>query len=465
MTRDLRSLPRAPGRLPLVGHAIPLLRRPLEFLKALADSGDIVRVDIGTMPIYFVTTPQLTHDLLVGKAGAFDKGRFFDRARVLLGNGLATAEAKAHRRNRRLMQPMFHRARIAGYAEAMSARARAVSDSWEEGRTVALDQELYNYSVNALSDTLFSSSIDKETAEAIRHDVPILIKYGLVRAVQPTAVDHLPLRANRQFDAASARLRAIIDDIVAVARDRGDDGPDLLSSLLAARDADTGEALTETEVRDELVTILFAGTETSAATLTWAFHELAGNPEAEQRAVDEVHAVVGQGPVEAHHVPHLKYLAQVVDETARLHALPLLMRRAIEPVELGGVTLPAGTEIGFSLYALHQDRRLYPDPQRFDPDRWAPENSDGRPREAFIPFGAGARKCIGDTFARMEMTIGLATLLARWKLVPVEGVRIREVTAAVAHCDRMPMVPYARNPHAATTDAAAAREAGTHSGT
>lgn len=218
-------------------------------------------------------------------------------------------------------------------------------------------------------------------------------------------------------------------------------------------------------MRDELVTILFAGTETSAATLTWAFHELAGNPEAEQRAVDEVHAVVGQGPVEAHHVPHLKYLAQVVDETARLHALPLLMRRAIEPVELGGVTLPAGTEIGFSLYALHQDRRLYPDPQRFDPDRWAPENSDGRPREAFIPFGAGARKCIGDTFARMEMTIGLATLLARWKLVPVEGVRIREVTAAVAHCDRMPMVPYARNPHAATTDAAAAREAGTHSGT
>lgn len=143
---------------------------------------------------------------------------------MLLGNGLATAEAKAHRRNRRLMQPMFHRARIAGYAEAMSARARAVSDSWEEGRTVALDQELYNYSVNALSDTLFSSSIDKETAEAIRHDVPILIKYGLVRAVQPTAVDHLPLRANRQFDAASARLRAIIDDIVAVARDAATTG-------------------------------------------------------------------------------------------------------------------------------------------------------------------------------------------------------------------------------------------------
>lgn len=451
MANELRTVPRAPGRLPLLGHVLPLWRRPLGFLKGLRDTGEIVRVELGTMPIYFVTTPQLTHDVLVRKAPSFDKGRFFERARGPLGNGLATSTGETHRKNRRLMQPMFHRARIAGYADIMAAQARAMADSWEAGRTIELDQQLYTFAINTLSETLFSNTIDKDSADAVRHDVPILIKYALVRAVAPKALDRLPLRANREFDAAAARLRAVIDQMVAASRASGAGDPetagsDLLSSLVAARDADTGEALTDVEIRDEVVAILFTGTETSASMMSWAFHELAHNPDVEKQLVAEIREVVGDGPVTVEHVPQLTYLGRVLDEVCRMHAVPLLMRRTMEPVEIGGVELPAGTEIGYSLYALHQDRRLYPDPERFDPDRWLPEAGQDRPREAWIPFGAGIHKCIGDAFARMEMTIAIATVLGRWRLEPHPDKPVREVAAAVAHPDRLPMTPRHREP-------------------
>lgn len=443
---DLRSVPRAPGRIPLLGHAWPLLRRPLDFLRGLRDTGELVRVDLGTMPVYFATSPQLLHELLVLRVHDFDKGRFFDRARILVGDGLVTAGEEVHRRHRRLMQPMFHRDRIAAYMETMATRARAVADGWQPGQTVALDQELYDYAVTTLSETMFSTEIDQAAADAVRHDVPVLIKYALVRAVAPAAFDRVPVKANRAFDKASARLRGVIDDLIAAAHARGrHDGPDLLSTLLAARDADTGESLTDVEVRDELVTIMFAGTETTATTLSWLFHEIAHAPDVEARLLAEIDAVVGDGPIGMVQLAKMEYLNRVIDEVTRLHAVPLLMRRTIRDVDFGGFHLPAGTEIAFSLYATHQDRRVHDDPQRFDPDRWLPEKRAERPRETHIPFGAGTRKCIGDTYARTEIAIAVATILRRWRLRPQPGVAVKEVAAAVAHPNRLPMIPEPRN--------------------
>lgn len=440
MSTALNAVPRAPGRLPLLGHALPLLRRPLTFMTALRNTGDLVRVDVGTLPIYFVTSAELTHELLVTKARNFDKGRFFIRARSLVGDALPTAPSQIHRRHRRLMQPMFHNARIAEYARVMSTRARAMAEAWKPGQTVRVDEELAQFSVATLAETMFSAEISRPAAEAVIRDVPILLKNALVRAVTPRLLDRLPVPANRRFDAAASRLRGTIDEVIRLSRQHGDeDCHDLLSTLLAARDADTGDRLSDREVRDELVAIMFAGTETTASTLAWTFHELAAHPEVEERLLAEIDSVVGDRPVTIEDVPKLEYTDRVLREISRMHSVPLLMRQATAPVELGGAELPVGTEIAFSLYALHRDARLYAQPERFDPDRWSAERSAELPREGYIPFGAGNRKCIGDGFAWTEIVITLATVLARWRFQLQPGHAVREVASAVAHPNSLPM--------------------------
>jgi cytochrome P450 len=436
----LHAIPRAPGGLPLIGHVVPLIRRPLDFMQSLRSTGDLVRVDVGTLPIYFVNGADLTHELLVTKARHVEKGRFFVRARVLVGDALPTAPSHIHRPHRRLMQPAFHRERIAGYAQVMAERARAMADAWTAHRTIAVDEELAEFSVGTLAETMFSTDISRPAAVAVRRDVPILLKTALLRAVTPRLLDRLPIPANRKFDEAAFRLRKVIDDVIVASREQGDSGvDDLLTMLLTAEDSDTGEALSDREVRDELVAIMFAGTETTASTLSWTFHELAAHPEVEKRLLDEITSVVGDRPITFEDVPKLEYTDRVLREVSRMHSVPLLMRRVAAPVEIGGTELPVGTEIAFSLYALHRDARLYENPERFDPDRWLPERSQGRPREGYIPFGAGNRKCIGDGFAWTEIVITLATVLTRWRLEPLPDHSVREVASAVAHPDRLPM--------------------------
>jgi cytochrome P450 len=436
----LQRVPRAPGAIPLLGHAWKLGRDPLEFLKSLRLAGDLVRVDLGTLPVYVATSAELVHEVTVTQARAFEKGRLYDRVRPLVGNGLATATGEVHRRNRRLIQPMFHRSRIAGYAEVMSHRALALAESWAPGQHIAVEQVMGEYAIETLAETMFSTDIGRPAVEAVRRNLPVILKNMLLRAASPKFLDSLPIRPNRDFDRAAESMRQVIDDVIATTRRSGQTGqPDLLSLLLDARDADTGDALTDEEVRDELVTILFAGTETTASTLTWAFHELARHPEAEKQVMAEVDDIVGTRPVTIDDIPRLVAIRRVLDEVIRLHGVTLLMRRTTEPVELGGFTIPAGVEVAFSLYALHRDPALYTDPDRFDPDRWLPERRADLPREGFVPFGAGARKCIGDAFSWTEATIALATILARWNLRPVPGHTTREAASAMAHPDHVPM--------------------------
>lgn len=441
MSAGLRTVPRAPGRIPLLGHAWSLWREPYGFVKSLRKAGDLVRIDLGTLPVYFVNDAALAHEVMVTKARSFEKGRFFDRLRSLVGNGLVTADSVTHRRHRRLVQPMFHRARIAGYARIMTEQAQRMTEDWQPGRTVAVDEAVADFVISTLARTMFSGELGRPAEEAVRRNVPVIIETLLLRSASPKLLDRVPIRPNRRFDAAQHELHEVIDGVIAAAREEGDtDQPDLLSTLLAARDADTGEALTDIEIRDELGTILFAGAETAVSTLAWAFYEIARRPEVEEAVLAEIDTVIGDRPVTFEDVPKLEYIRRVIDEVVRLHSVTLLMRRSTEYVELGGVTLPPSTEVAFSLYALHQDPRWFPEPQRFDPDRWLPERSGDIPREAFVPFGSGARKCIGDAFAWTEVPILIATVLAHWKLRPAPGEPPREAISAMPHPDRMPMV-------------------------
>ncbi|MFE4518469.1 cytochrome P450 [Kitasatospora sp. NPDC056783] len=428
----------APHRLPVVGHALPLAREPLSFLRSLHAAGDLVRVDIGPLPVYFVTTPGLFHQVLVKDAHSFARGRFFARTRRLLGDGLATSDGENHHHQRRLMQPLFHQSRMPFYASVITRHLQALTDSWRPGLEVRVEEEMMGMAIGIIADAMISCDLGPEAAAEIRHCMPVLDRTIVTRALMPRWLDNVPIPANRRFDSAADRMRRATDRLIAE-HHSADAHDDLLSWLLTAHDSTTGERMSDPHVRDEITTILGAGSVTTAHTMAWVFHELARHPEAERRLQAELADVLGGRPVTYADLPDLEYTGRLIQEVQRLYSPPLGTRRAITTLEIDGVRIPPDTEVGFSLYALHRDPRLYTEPDRLDPDRWLPERSRQLPRGAFIPFAAGYHRCIGEAFAKTEAALTVAHIAAHWSLRPVPGHRVRPVAALVPRPDRLPM--------------------------
>ncbi|MFB7786820.1 cytochrome P450 [Streptomyces vinaceus] len=440
--------PAAPGRLPLLGHAVPLWRRPIAFLESLREHGDIVRLDIGTWPVHVLTNPDHVHAVLVQQAQKFGRGRIFDRLKPMFGNGIVTTDGEFHRKQRRMIQPAFHRSHITEYAAVMSRAAQEMTASWTPGREISMVTEARRYALSSVAEMIFSGDLSRPAIAEVHRSLPIVLEGMLLRAVMPKSLDRLPIPLNRRFDAAAARLRGIIDQVIAQygAEDAGEEERhDLLSLLLSSVDPQTGTTMSPEQVRDEVIAILFSGTETSATTLSWVFHEVGRHPEVEKRLHAEVDAVVGTRPVLPTDIAQLPYANRVFQEALRLHSPLLFTRRALVPLTLGGVSIPAGAELAYSPYALHRDPALFRDPTVFDPDRWE-EKGDEQPRaHRYIPFSAGQHKCIGDTFAVAEILTALATVSARWRLVPAPGVTVRELPAGMPQPSELPMIPVLRH--------------------
>ncbi|WP_164904796.1 cytochrome P450 [Streptomyces cyaneus] len=420
------AVPTAPGRLPGLGHTVQLYRRPLEFLASLTALGDVVRVYLGPLPAYVLTAPDVVRQVLHDGGQNFDKGRLFERSRPLVGQGLLTAQPQLHRIQRPMIQPAFHRARIAQYTATMRAAAEETMAAWQPGQTVAIDRAMTDLTLSVIARTLFSAPPGSAAFTEVHQTLPVFVSGAGLRALLPAWLLRLPLPANRRFTDAVARLLALTDQAVSSHsstpnRPDGADGPDgpedVLSLLLQARD-EHGRAMSAQQLRDEVLTLIIAGTETSQAALTWALHLTATHPTVEQRLHEEVDTVLEGRPVTFTDLPHLPHTTRIVNEVLRLYPPWLLMRRALRPVTLGPARLPAGTEIIYSPYLLHHDPRHFPDPDRFDPDRWLTDRARTLPRGAYIPFGAGPRKCIGDSFAAAQATTVLATLAAQWTLRP-----------------------------------------------
>ncbi|MFD9704965.1 cytochrome P450 [Lentzea sp. NPDC059081] len=435
------SVPVAPGRLPFLGHSLSMLRKRFAFTANLRCQGELVEVDLGPLRAFFVTSPRLMHQVLVTDAPKFHKGRMYDKFRPFVGNGLAVSSGAFHLRQRRMMQPAFHRDRITAYAEIMVRAAEDLVAGWRPGEVRKLEVDMQGLAVTIVGEALFSTEIGAKAIDEARRSVFVIIRNGILRALSPGFVEKLPIPANREFDEAIARMRAIVQEVIASRRDDDTDHGDLLSTLLAARDPETGDPMTEDQVFDEVITLLTAGIETTALALAWIFHEIAANPEVERRVLAEVDEVLGGRRVTIDDVPKLTYLGRVATEVLRKYPLWLVMRRTAEEVELGGARLAAGTEVILSPHTLHHDPAHFPDPERFDPDRWTPERARQLPKGAFVPFGGGIHQCIGNHFALTEIALVAATVLQRHRLVPDRPVRTRFTNAAYPNDLMMTVVP------------------------
>jgi cytochrome P450 len=436
------TVPVAPGRWPVLGHTPSMLRKRSGFTAGLAAHCDVVRILLGTMPVFFVTSPELTHQVLVSNGGSFRKGAMFDKFRPYLGTGLLLSNDALHLRQRRMIQPAFQPGRIARYAGTMIRAATGMSDSWQPGQVRQIDDDMQALAVTIVGETLFSAELGQEAIDEARRSIFIIIKQGMIRALSPGFTERLPIPANRAFDQAVARMRAVVFKVIADRRASGADHGDLLSTLLLAADED-GDGMSDQQVYDEVLSMLTAGIETTALAMAWLFHEVARHPAVERRLHAEVDEVLGGRPATFADVPNLTYTGYVVNEVLRMYPVWILMRRATAEVDLGGVRISPGCEVAVSPHMLHHDSRFYDEPEIFDPDRW---RTGKPPKGAFIPFGAGARQCMGNVFAQTEIAIAAATVAAKWRLVPVSGKPVRVKFTSAAYPSRMPMTAVPRVP-------------------
>jgi pentalenene oxygenase len=433
------AIPMASGGWPLLGHVVPLLTTPLAFVSSLPSRGDLVRIRLGPMKAVVVCDPELTRQVLVHDE-VFDKGGpIYERARELVGDGLATCPHSRHRRQRRLTQPAFHHTRMPAYARTMSEQVDMAISGWHDGQVLDVVAEMQALTVRVLLATMFSTSLPAEVLHRSVGDMATFVRGVNRHTVMPPWLRSLPTPGNRRYQQAKGRLETAITAIITARQSRPLDGEDLLSALLAARDTDAPEEpgacgpsaapgngrLSHAEVRDQVMLFFLAGSETLANTLAWALHLLAHHPAILDRFHAEIDTMLGGRTPSWDDLPRLELTGRIIAETLRLYPpVGLVSRTVTTDTRLGGHPLPAGTSVLVSPYVIHHRPDIYPDPGAFDPDRW-PAAGGGRTRGTYLPFGAGARVCIGERFALNEAVLVLAAIAARWHLDPVPGSRVR----------------------------------------
>ena len=393
------------------------------------DQGDIAHAWVGNLHVHLLAHPDHVRDVLVTHQRSFMKGHVLQRAKILLGDGLLTSEGDFHLRQRRLVQPAFHRQRIAAYAREMVDRAWIARERWRDGHVVDMDREMMALTLAIVARTLFDADVDAEADEIGGALTEALELFQTVFIPGMQLLDRLPLPHTRRFARARGRLDETIYRLIATRRAeraRGVEREDVLSMMLIAQDAEgDGGRMTDTQLRDEAMTLFLAGHETTANALTWTWYLLSQHRESEARLHEEVDRVLGDRRATADDLGALAYTRMVLTESMRLYPPAYAIgRRALEDYEVGGVVIPRGALVVVSPLVTHRDARWFPDPERFDPERWTAEAQATRPKFSYFPFGGGTRMCIGDQFAWTEGTLLLATLAQRWRMELAAGQRV-----------------------------------------
>ncbi|MBT2207721.1 cytochrome P450 [Actinomadura sp. NEAU-AAG7] len=413
----------APPRIRLRSTVLPMVRDPLGFMASLPAHGDLVRIGAGPLRAYVACSPQIARSMLANDRD-FDKGGpVYDQARVFLGNGLASCGHADHRIKRRQMQPAFHRARMPGYAQIMSERIDALTGTdWHHGQTIDPREEFYSIVVATTAAALFGTDPDAADISRSYRATQETLTAGFRRMADPTGLTaRLPTRANRRYQQAVAEWSALVHQTARQARRDGPDRGTLLSALAHSRNQDGTAALTDAELHDQIKTLMVAGYESTSSALAWACHLLAAHPDIQEHLHAEARSVLDGRPADFSDLPRLELTRQVLLEALRLYPVGwLFTRRTTRDTELGGYRLPQGTTTVFCTYLLHRLADWFPEPAVFDPGRWAgPGHPERSP--AFMPFGSGARQCIGNDFALTLAPLLLATLADRWHLTIPPG--------------------------------------------
>lgn len=406
--------------LPVLGSILDAQRNPLELFTRAARLGDVVEIEFPYVRAFLVNRPDLVERVLHDNYKAYGKQtRGYAALRQILGNGLLTSEGAFWLRQRRLAQPAFHRENLAGWGATMVKATRELADAWAprmmSGERFDVHDDMMRLTLRIVGQTLLSTDLTSSASE-VGGALTSLLRILTARASRLVSwPDWVPTPANRLLVRERARLDAVVQTLIRQRRSSGA-GDDLLGMLMSATDADTGEQMNDQQLRDELMTIVLAGHETTANALSWVFVMLGRHPDVEAKLRAELQTVLsGREPTTAD-APKLVYTAAVLNETLRLYPpVWALARSCADGDVIGDVTLPKGSLVFFMPWLIHRRADVWPEPLKFDPERWL-SGDKPKSRCAFMPFSSGPRKCIGDAFALLEGQLVLATLLQRVKV-------------------------------------------------
>jgi cytochrome P450 len=406
--------------------------------------GDIAWVPLATRPAYLISHPDLIESVLVANHQNFIKHSFFWRhVGAIFGSGLLTSEGSLWRRQRRLAQPAFHRDRIAAYGEVMIAYTERMLDGWRDGETREVHEDLMHLTLLIVAKVLFDADVARDV-KSVGEALDMAMKEIASRFRRPFRIpDMLPLPGNIRYRRAVKRLDDVVYRIIAAHRARAGSG-DLVDLLMQARD-DDGNAMTDVQLRDEAITIMLAGHETTALALSWTLALLATHPEADVALRSELDEVLGDRPPTVADIPRLRYTEMVIMEGMRLYPPAYAFgREALAACDIGGYRIPAGATVFIAPWVMHRDPRYFDRPLEFDPTRWAGDAAKQLPRFAYFPFGGGPRICIGNRFALMEAVLLLASIARRFgmrldpacRLVPFPSITLRPAHGVRMTLDR-----------------------------
>ncbi len=399
------------------------------FTKCIRKYGDIVFLRFLGVPLCLLNRPDCIESVLVTQHNNFEKSKDYRALRRVLGNGLLTSEGEFWRRQRKLVQPAFHHERIAAYTEVMVAYTERMLASWKDGQGLDVHEAMMRLTLDIVAKTLFDTDVSREA-----EDVGAALQFLMGKFMRQAAFAFLlpasiPIPTTRRLRRAVGQLDKVIYEIIRRRRASGTMSGDLLSVLLQAQD-DEGLSMTDRQLHDEIMTLFLAGHETTANALSWTWLLLGQHPEVEEKLVEELQRVLGGRAPTASALPRLTYTEMVLREAMRLYPpVWVIGRRALAPFRMGNYELPAETNVVMSQLITHRDAKYFPEPERFDPDRWRPNDPRNLslPRFAYFPFGGGPRVCIGAGFSMMEAVLLLATIAQKFKLTLVPGQTIEKL--------------------------------------
>jgi len=390
------------------------------FTQIVRDYGDCAGIQILNFRILLINHPDHIEDVLVNHPRKFIKGRVLQANKRVFGRGLLTSEGDFWLRQRRLAQPAFHRARIAGYASTMVTYAERLLHEWRDGEERDIHKEMMRLTLQIVGKTLFDADVERDSQD-IGKSLELLLELGANFRRTIFIPQWIPTPTNLRLERAIRQIENVLYRIIAEKRSSGRDAGDLLSMLLAAQDED-GSRMTDQQLRDEAITLFLAGHETTANTLSWTWWLLAQNPAVEAKLHAELNTVLAGRSPSLDDLPKLVYTNHVITESLRLYPPAWgTARTAIEDLEIAGFSVPKGSGVSFAQWTVHRDPRWYDAPEEFRPERWEGDLLKRLPRFAYFPFGGGPRQCIGNTFALMESALVLATIAQHFRFRLVEG--------------------------------------------